>query len=185
MANAIVLASGSPRRLELLTTLGFEVEVRRPDVDETPRAGEGAEELVQRLAVDKCNAVPASPSEVVLAADTVVILDGEILGKPDDADHAYMMLSVLSGREHRVVSGFALRQGEHRRVGSVESTVRMRKLTKESITAYIATGEPFDKAGSYGVQGLGGALVEEVRGSYSNVVGLPLTEVLAELVTLG
>jgi septum formation protein len=145
------------------------------DLDETPAAGEPPEETVLRLAREKA-AARAEPGELVLAADTVVVIDGELLGKPRDAEDARRMLARIAGREHTVLTGVALEEpGRGRRTSDVErSQVRMASLTPDEIAWYVATGEPLDKAGSYAIQGIGALLVEEVHGNYTNVVGLPL-----------
>lgn len=145
------------------------------DLDETPGAGEPPEETVLRLAREKA-AAQAAPGELVLAADTVVVIDGELLGKPRDPEDARRMLARIAGREHTVLTGVALEEpGRNRRTSALESSrVRMTALTHEEIEWYVATGEPLDKAGSYAIQGLGALLVEEVHGNYTNVVGLPL-----------
>lgn len=172
----ILLASASPRRRALLEAACFAVEVRVPEVDETWPGGDieaGAIALARR----KLEAVSASDG-LRLAADTMVVLDEQPLGKPSDADHAIEILSRLSGRTHRVVTGFCVRQGEHRREGVANTEVRFRPLSRSEIEHYVATREPFDKAGAYGIQGRGGALIDTVAGSYTNVVGLPLQEVL-------
>jgi septum formation protein len=170
----LVLASGSPRRRELLAQLGLDFAVAGPDVDETPLPGERPVDLVRRLAVAKAVAVDGDP---VLAADTVVDVDGEILGKPADADDARRMLRRLSGRSHRVHTAVALRSGERVEVEVVTTIVTFVPLQPAVIEWYVGTGEPLDKAGAYAVQGAGGVFVERVRGSVSNVVGLPLTTV--------
>lgn len=171
----LVLASGSPRRRELLTGLGLRFTVRAVDLDETPGDGEPPEELVLRLAREKA-AARAHPGELVLAADTIVVIDGQILGKPRDPEDARRMLALIAGREHTVLTGVALEEpGRNRRTSALERTrVRMAALTPEEIAWYVTTGEPLDKAGSYAVQGIGAVFVEEVYGNYTNVVGLPL-----------
>ena len=186
----IYLASQSPRRRELLKQIGVNFEVlllrsdagRRMDVDETPHAGELPEDYVQRICRDKATAgyvalryrgLPPAP---VLAADTAVILDGKILGKPDDAAHATELLRLLSGREHQVLTGVALAMGERLEVEMSVSTVRFVELDKDRIRRYLFTGEGKDKAGGYAIQGLAGAFVANLSGSYSGVVGLPLCE---------
>jgi nucleoside triphosphate pyrophosphatase len=170
----LVLASGSPRRRELLSQLGLSFTVVAPDVDETPLPGERAVELVRRLAVDKASAVAGDP---VLAADTTVEVDGEILGKPLDADDARRMLRRLSGRAHKVHTGVAVRAGDRLATDVTTTIVTFVALTPPVLQWYVDTGEPFDKAGAYAIQGTGGVLVEGIRGSVSNVVGLPLTSV--------
>jgi septum formation protein len=170
----LVLASGSPRRSELLARLGVPFDVVPADVDETPLTGERPLELVRRLAVAKAAAVDGDP---VLAADTTVEVDGEILGKPVDADDARRMLARLSGRSHRVHTGVAVRRGGQVEVEVCTTIVTFVPLTGASIDWYLSTGEPFDKAGAYAVQGAGGVFVETIQGSVSNVVGLPLATV--------
>ena len=176
----MVLASGSPRRRELLAGLGLRFEVRAADVDETPHPGESPRDYVLRLAREKAAAVARSgaPGELVLAADTTVVLEGEILGKPEDEEDARRMLRLLAGREHEVLTGVALQEVAGRQVAAVEATrVRMAPLDDREIGWYAATGEPQDKAGAYAIQGLGSLFVEAVEGNYSNVVGLPIPAV--------
>ncbi len=187
----LVLASSSPRRRELLASAGLIFEVRPVDVDETPTLGEGPSQLVARLARAKASAGvrPApersrdevgsgsgsTPAEVVLAADTVVAVDGEVFGKPTSASEARTMLSRLSGRSHDVFTGVAMAGDGDRVEVVVERTeVRFRTLDAAEIDCYVASGEPMDKAGAYGIQGRAGLFVERVDGSYHNVVGLPL-----------
>ena len=170
----VVLASGSPRRAELLGQLGVEFVVRVPDIDETPRPGEGPVDYVGRLAVEKGRAVAVPDDALVIAADTTVDLDGEILGKPADADEARSMLRRLSARTHRVHTGVSVRVGECVASDVVTSLVTFVPLTAPTIDWYVATGEPLDKAGAYAVQGAGGVFVLRIRGSVSNVIGLPL-----------
>lgn len=178
----LTLASQSPRRRELLAQLGVPLEVRPADTDETPLPGEAAGDYVRRVARDKARAVGG---ETVLAADTVVVLAGDLLGKPRDADDARRMLRALSGREHEVLTGVCARRGGREEVLAVSSAVRLAPLSEAQIAWYVATGEPLDKAGAYAIQGLAGAFVAEVRGSISNVVGLPLLETLGLLDRLG
>lgn len=178
-AMRVVLASRSPRRRELLLAAGLQVEVRPPDVDESPAPGEPPAAMVLRLAIEK--AALAAGDEVVVAADTAVVLDGEALGKPSDAEDAVRMLARLSGRPHEVLTGFCVQRGRERLAAVVKTEVSFRALTQAEIFGYVSSGEPLDKAGGYGIQGLGGALVDRVNGSYTNVVGLPLAEVLAAL----
>jgi len=172
--NGLVLASGSPRRRELLAQLGVPFRVVSPDIDETPLRGEAPRDLVRRLAVAKAAAVDGDP---VLAADTTVEVDGEILGKPTDADDARRMLRRLSGRAHKVHTGVAVRAGGRTGLDVVTTIVTFVPLQPAVVDWYVRTGEPLDKAGAYGIQGHGGIFVEHVRGSVSNVVGLPLTSV--------
>ncbi|HET9210525.1 MAG TPA: Maf family protein [Thermoanaerobaculia bacterium] len=197
LPGTLVLASASPRRRELLGGLGLRFEVRSADVDETPHPGEEPEAYVVRLAREKAAAV-ARPGELVLAADTTVVVDGEILGKPVDADDARRMLRQLAGREHEVLTGIALfevlsevlaaaRNGHPEKTAARAdlSRVRIAPLTDEEIDWYVATGEPMDKAGAYGIQGLGSLFVEAVDGNYTNVVGLPVPAVYRLFAELG
>lgn len=170
----LVLASGSPRRRELLTRLGVPFRVVVPDVDETPHDAEAPAALVRRLAEAKAAGVDAS---VVLAADTVVELDGVVLGKPTDPDDARRMLRSLSGREHAVRTGVAVRRKGELSIEVVTTTVRFVELDAAAIDRYVDSGEPVDKAGAYALQGRGGVFVESIAGSPSNVVGLPLATV--------
>ena len=187
----VVLASQSPRRRELLASVGVSVEVRPSTTDESVLPGEAADAYVRRLAREKAEAVPASEGEIVLAADTAVVLGAEILGKPRDDADAARMLRTLSGSTHVVITGVHARV--HSRPGeevrsetiAVSSAVRFVTLSDERIAWYVATGEPLDKAGAYAVQGAGGSLVRGIAGSVSNVVGLPLAETLALLGRLG
>jgi septum formation protein len=187
----LVLASRSPRRRELLASVGLHAEIRPGDTDESVHAGESADGYVRRLAREKALAVPASEGELVLAADTAVVLGSEILGKPRDAEDARRMLRALSGRTHVVATGVhglaPGPAGEAPREESlaVSSAVRFVTLSDERIDWYVSTGEPLDKAGAYAVQGAGGSLVRGVAGSVTNVVGLPLAETLALLRRLG
>jgi septum formation protein len=174
--NELVLASASPRRRELLAGLGLRFDVRPADVDETPRPGEPPADLVERLAGAKAAAVGASRREVVVAADTVVVADGDALGKPVGGDDAARMLRRLGGRTHHVLTGVAVRLGAALTSGVVSTEVTFRPLTEADIAWYVATGEPLDKAGAYAIQGVGGLFVERIDGSYHNVVGLPLAQ---------
>jgi septum formation protein len=175
----LVLASASPRRVELLAGLGVEFTQRPADIDETCRAGEAAAEYVARLAREKarsCQLRLDDPDVAILAADTCVVLDQQILGKPLDRLDAMAMLARLGGREHGVLTGVCLLAGERMEELCCETRVQFVSLQREAVEAYIDSGEPFDKAGAYGIQGLGGAFVESLSGSYSNVVGLPLAQ---------
>lgn len=176
----LVLASASPRRRELLGWLGVRFEVDVAKVDERPRPGEPAAALVERLAHDKARAVAARrPDAWVLAADTTVEIDGDLIGKPADRHEAAAMLARLAGREHRVWTGFALIEpgSAVRAAATVMSRVRFRPLPPAVVAAYAASGEADDKAGAYAIQGRGAALIETVEGSFTNVIGLPLAEV--------
>ena len=171
--------------------MGLHPDVRPPEVDESVRPGEGAAPYVRRLAREKAAAVPAAPGELVLAADTAVVLGPEILGKPADPDDARRMLRALSGRTHVVVTGVHARVvpaaggSPREETIDVSSAVRFATLDGARIDWYVATGEPLDKAGAYAVQGTGGSLVRGIAGSVSNVVGLPLAETLSLLGRMG
>lgn len=181
----IILASQSPRRKALLEQIGLAFRVHASDVDETVLPGTPPAAMVEELSRRKAAAVAAleGPGPLIIAADTVVAIGDAVLGKPHTRDDAFSMLSALSGREHHVYTGVTVTRGG-RSVTFHESTaVRFRPLPQEEIAAYIATGEPMDKAGAYGIQGRGALLVEGIRGDYGNVVGLPvfrLGRVLAE-----
>lgn len=182
----LILASASARRKELLEQVGLNPHCQAVDIDETPRPGELPEVLVKRLASAKATAIePASC--IVLAADTVIDLDGRILGKPADRDDALSMLMRLADREHTVISGVCVIGGHCRtpQLVSVSTQVRFGPVEKQQAIDYWNSGEPVDKAGSYGIQGLGAQFVAHLSGSYSNVVGLPLYETLELLSRAG
>lgn len=192
----MILASQSPRRRELLAEAGLELEVRPADIDEARRPGESPVELVARLAAEKAEAVRAAALDhvpddrLLVAADTIVWMGDEALGKPADPDDAARMLRELSGRTHHVSTGVCALllgpDGSRARASSfVETTdVTFWPLTEAQVAAYVATGEPLDKAGAYGIQGAGRMLVEGIRGDYANVVGLPVARLVRELGTL-
>ena len=182
----VVLASASPRRKELLSLLGLEFAIISPDVDESILAGEAPVELVERLAESKAAYCAVTyPDSLVIAADTVVLLDGQILGKPRDQEEARSMLSSLSGRYHEVWTGMAFATRGIAVIRSSMTRVEFCPLTDSTILKYIATGEPMDKAGSYGIQGIGGQFIRRLEGSYTNVMGLDLVVVREELEKLG
>jgi septum formation protein len=174
-SKRLVLASGSPRRAELLDQIGIPFEVQVPAVDETPAPDEAPRAYVERMARSKAAAV-VQPGRITLAADTVVVLDERILGKPTTASEALQMLLDLGGREHQVMTAIALSDGRRTFSEVVCTRVRFVPVDKELAEAYVATGEGRDKAGGYGIQGIGGILAESITGSYSAVVGLPLPE---------
>lgn len=176
----LILASASPRRQELLRDAGLVFDVVPSRLPETPRTDESPEAAVERLAREKALHVARQfPGCPVLAADTAVVLDEAFLGKPADAEDARRMLRALSGREHRVLTGYALTLNDDTRSAVCTTRVSFRDLTDGDIDAYIATGEPMDKAGAYAIQGEGAHLVRERHGSRDNVIGLPVDEVLA------
>ena len=176
--TSLYLASGSPRRQELLTQLGVSFERIVTGIEEKRAEGESAQQYVSRLAREKAQAgVARVPRDLpVLGADTIVILNGEVLEKPRDADHAARMLHKMSGQTHQVMTAVALADRQHVLDCLVVTEVTFRVLTDDDIAAYIASGEPMDKAGAYGIQGLGGCFVRKINGSYHAVVGLPLVE---------
>jgi len=183
--SRVILASGSPRRRELLARLGLRFEVRTSGVDETPGQGEAALDLVSRLAMAKAAAVEVDHDALKIAADTVVEIDGMALGKPADRADGRAMLARLSGRDHRVHTAVALVRGTASSIEVVTTVVTMQPYTSRDIDWYLDLGEWHDKAGAYAIQGAGGALVSRIEGSYSNVVGLPLAETIAAARRLG
>ena len=191
IAPQLVLASGSPRRRELLVGLGLKLHVRAADIDETPLANESPRDLVARLARGKASAVhgrlraeSAGFGLPVLGADTIVVMDGDVLGKPRDRAEALGMLARLSGSTHEVLTGVALVH-ESVQIMVSRSQVRFRIIDAAEAEAYWATGEPCDKAGAYGIQGIGGIFVASLEGSYSGVMGLPVAETEALLLKAG
>lgn len=189
-SRKIVLASASPRRRELLALVGLTVEVVPAAIDETVLPGEVPEAHVIRLSEAKALAIAGRPGvggRWFIGSDTVVVRDGTILGKPVDADEAAAMLRSLSGRAHDVVSGYAVHDRGNGRTlsGAVVTRVWFKTLTEAEIAGYVASGEPLDKAGAYAIQGLGAFMVPRIEGSYPNVVGLPLCEVIAALEEFG
>ena len=173
----IILASNSPRRRELLERIGIrEFHIVSPDVDESVEAGLSPADMVERLSRRKARAVAGrvSAGSLVIAADTVVALDGAVLGKPRSEADAFAMLSALSGREHHVYTGVTVVRGDRALTEHEETAVSFRPLAPGEIRGYIATGEPMDKAGAYGIQGRGALLVSGIRGDYCNVMGLPV-----------
>ena len=173
----IILASASPRRLSLLRNIGLEPEVIASQIDEDSVPGESPEEKARGCALAKASAVAEKVEDgLVIGADTVVVLGDEILGKPASREEAEEMLACLSGRTHRVVTGLAVGDAGSKRfvLGHETTEVTFRRLTRAEIASYVASGEPMDKAGAYGIQALGSLLVEAIRGCYINVVGLPL-----------
>ncbi|PLW83378.1 hypothetical protein CWI75_05510 [Kineobactrum sediminis] len=176
--TTLVLASASPRRHELLATLGVQFLLDTADIDETAVPGEVPLTYVQRMAREKAATVVSRRDDgfAVLAADTTVVIDGDILGKPRDHFSGLGMLARLSGRTHAVITALCLQRGDAVWECDVSTRVTFLTLSREVCERYLATSEPWDKAGGYGIQGLGGALVSSIEGSYSNVVGLPLAE---------
>ena len=188
-ATKLILASASPRRAEILRAAGFTFTVLSSAVDETPVPGESAQEMVLRLADAKAELVAARAvgPAIVIAADTAVLIDGEVLGKPRTADDAHNMLTRLSGHMHSVVTGVTLiRLPDAERRSFVETTqVYFTSLSPEELTRYLSTDEPFDKAGAYAIQGRAGRYITRIEGCYFNVVGLPLARLCHSLTELG
>ena len=183
----IVLASQSPRRRQLLGQMGLEFTTQSPEIDESAFPGRDARDLVETLSREKARWVARqqTPDTLVIGADTVVVLDGAILGKPRDGAEAQAMLAALSGRDHQVFTGVTLCQGDRILTQAEETQVTFRPLTGQEIRLYVSTGEPMDKAGAYGIQGLGGLLVEGIRGDYHNVMGLPICRLGRMLLDFG
>src|SRR5580700_11944429 len=175
MIPVLILASASPRRQELLRNAGIKFEVQAPRIAEDPQPGEIAQHCAERLALEKALAVARQrPLDVVLGADTVVIVDGQLLGKPSDASDAARMLHMLSGREHQVITGVCLVVGGQSTVASETTSVTMSEISEREITGYVASGEPMDKAGAYAIQGIASRWIPRIEGDYCNVVGLPV-----------
>lgn len=177
----LVLASQSPRRAEILRNAGIPFTIRSADIDETPRRGESPLEYVMRLAEEKAAAIEAAPDEIVLGADTTVVIGREMLAKPEDEADARRMLSKLSGRRHEVITGICLIRGEERIRDSAVTKVWFTEMAEDEIAAYAASGEPLGKAGAYAIQGLASKYIEKINGSYFNVVGLPISMVYTYL----
>ena len=170
----LILASQSPRRRELLGLFRIPFDVRVADIDETMNPDLPADEEVGRVSRSKAMAIAADENEIIIAADTIVVVDGKVLGKPQSPDHARQMLKSLSGRDHQVMTGIAVRRGSQCAVCTEVTDVTFRPLTDAEIDAYIATGEPMDKAGAYGIQGGAALFCEKLHGDYYNVMGLPV-----------
>lgn len=180
----IILASASPRRKELLSILGFDFEVIPASIDESIFPDESPSCYAMRMALEKANSISLKyPQSYIIGADTVVTIDEKILGKPKDKEEAFYMLNLLSGKKHIVITGFSIinRDLVVNILKYVETEVVFKKLNDYEINWYIETGEPFDKAGAYAIQGIGSFMVKSIYGSYTNVVGLPLCELIEEL----
>lgn len=184
--TAIILASGSPRRKDFIKSLGLQFTVISPDVDETPKPNELPQDLVVRLAKLKAEHIAKMhPEAVVIAADTIVVLDGEILGKPKDRNDAKAMIKKLSGKTHEVLTGYTVQKDSISYQGLEKTLVTFANISDENIEGYVSSGECDDKSGSYAVQGLATMFVEKVSGSVSSVVGLPICQVRALLEKFG
>jgi septum formation protein len=186
MSLRVILASASPRRRELLTLIGIAHEVRPADVNEDVRPGEVPATYVDRLAREKAGVIASEhPDALIIAADTTVVRDGAILGKPADVAEAERMVASLAGRTHEVCTGIAVQRGAHAASAVERVAVTMRPLTAAEVRAYVATGEPMDKAGAYGIQGFGATIVARVDGDYFSVMGLGLTRLVRLLDEVG
>ena len=186
MTLSLVLGSGSPRRLELLAQLGVvPSDIRPPDIDEDPRKAELPRDYVNRIAAEKAAAVTAGPDEIVLCADTTVALGRRIMGKPADAGEAAAFLYALSGRRHKVITSVAVKRGDQIWQKDVQSTVAMKRLSDAEVNAYLASNDWQGKAGGYAIQGPAGAFIPWINGSYTGIVGLPLTETAGLLTAAG
>jgi len=182
-SSKFVLASASPRRRELLALLGIEFDILIPEIDETPLPDESPCAFAERLAAEKAAAIQVDPGTVMVAADTVVVLNNTILNKPADAVQTHNMLTNISGQTHKVMTGVCILQNGRETRFSVSTDVIFRTLKHRKIEAYIATGEPMDKAGAYAIQGGAAHMVRSINGSYTNVVGLPLCELYERLIS--
>ena len=171
---SVILASQSPRRRELLGLFRIPFEIQAADIDETMDPDLPAGQEVSRVSRSKAMAIAADENQIIIAADTIVVVDGRVLGKPQSPDHARQMLKSLSGRDHQVMTGIAVRRGAQCAVCTEVTDVTFRPLTDAEIDAYIATGEPMDKAGAYGIQGGAALFCEKLHGDYYNVMGLPV-----------
>jgi septum formation protein len=181
-----VLASASPRRRQLLDLIGIAHEVRPANIDETMRPRETPRRHAERLAREKASTIAKrDPDLITIGADTIVVLNRKVLGKPRDTDDAARMLTLLSGREHLVTTAVAVSRGKKLRSAVEEVRVRFRRLRDDEIEAYIATGEPMDKAGAYGIQGYGATIVERIEGDYFAVMGLPIVRLVGLLHDVG
>lgn len=182
----LVLASGSPRRAEIMNSVGWEFVKAVPDVDESVIDGESPEDYVQRLAGGKAMAVAASyPGEIILAADTTVVIGGEIIGKPEDIDDARRMIRMLSGNWHEVLTGVAVARDGDERIGLQRTRVKFARMTDSEVDFLVEKGEPLDKAGAYAVQAQAALFIEGIEGDYWNVVGLPISLVYRLVGELG
>lgn len=180
----LILASQSPRRRELMEFFKLPFTVRAADIDEAMNPDLSPADEVARVSLAKALATPRQPEDIVIAADTIVVCDGQVLGKPQDADHAVKMLTMLSGRDHQVMTGLSVLRGDTRISCTEITDIHFRPLSDWEIRAYVATGEPMDKAGAYGIQGGAALFAEKLVGDYYNVMGLPvcrLGEILRQL----
>ena len=188
LSASLILASASPRRQELLRSVGLKFKIIPAHINEICLAGESPRQHVTRLARDKAMVIAKKyPEAWVLGADTIVVIDGIVLGKPENKTQARKMLQKLSGREHKVFTGFTIAHvaAEIYRTKVIQSAVQFKTISPKEMDWYVASDEPYDKAGGYAVQGQGACFIRSIRGSYTNVIGLPLCEVLEELKSFG
>ena len=181
----LILASQSPRRRELLGLFGIPFTVRVADVDETMEPGQDPYDQVALVSRRKALGISREPEDVVVAADTIVVCGGQILGKPDTEERACEMLRLLSGRDHQVMTGVTVLYGDLCRTVTEVTDIHFRSLSEKEIARYLASGEPMDKAGAYGIQSKGALLVERIRGDYYNIVGLPISHLARTMAQLG
>jgi septum formation protein len=182
----IILASGSPRRKDLFSQLGLDFTVTIPHVDEKTRQGEHPEDFCHRVSMDKAACASQEyPDALIIAADTIVVIDGKILGKPRDDKEARAYLMLLEDRTHEVYTGYTIMYKGENKTKVIRTRVHFRAMSAEEIQWYIATGEPLDKAGAYAVQGIGSIFVDRLEGSYTNVIGLPLSDLYYDLKGFG
>ena len=182
----IILASGSPRRKELFSWLGLDFETKVPEVDESIRSGEEPGDYCSRISGDKAQSIHRSNRQaLIVAADTIVVVHGKILGKPADASDALSQLRLLQGAMHEVYTGYTITHETRSITRVIRTRVYFRPMSDGEITWYISTGEPMDKAGSYGLQGIGALFIESIEGSYTNVIGLPMSDLYNDLKGFG
>ncbi len=182
----IILASGSPRRKELFSHLGLDFELTIPEVDEKVRKGETPEDFCCRISAEKAHAVARhNPDSLVIAADTIVVVEGTILGKPVDDREAFEFLRLLQDRTHEVLTGYTIMHREASRTRTIVTRVHFRTMSSQEIQWYVSTGEPRDKAGAYAVQGIGSIFIDRIEGSCTNVIGLPMSHLYDDLKDFG
>ncbi len=173
MSKKLILASQSPRRREILEKIGIDFDIRVPNTDEKIDLSKPLSQEISRLALEKAKAVQQVEDEIILGADTVVVLNNQVLGKPKNEEDAFRMLKELSGQEHKVLTGVCLIKGSKVWIDCIESLVEFNNLSNEEIKTYILTKEPLDKAGAYGIQGKGGNFIKKINGDYTAIMGLP------------
>jgi septum formation protein len=182
----VLLSSGSPRRKELLSFLGIDFQIKVPHIPEIQKPGETPEQFCSRISREKAEKVSHEyPDSLIIGADTIVVVGNRILGKPRDIDEARDFLLLLQGKEHEVLTGYTIISGKNYRTNVVLTKVLFKEMSPEEITWYISTEEPMDKAGAYAVQGIGSMFIDSIRGSYTNVIGLPLSHLYFDLKEYG